>query len=276
MVNYHGKLVAGVNSKVQMYKWVTPDQASSSSSSTAVPAAPKLVPECSWNCGVVVLQLKTRGEYLVVADLMRSLALLTYRPATATLEEVAHDYGAHWMTACDMLSEDLLIGAETKNNLFLLTRDHEAIAEEDRARLDHCAHFHTGEMINQIRPGSLVMSLPDTDNPHRLMPSHILASASGWLGVLASLTKPQFQWLAKLEEALEKLVPGVGGFSHREWRAFVTNDGKVEERSFGFIDGDLIETVLDLPPAKLEQLSKIMDTPADEIVRRIEEAARVH
>ncbi len=48
------------------------------------------------------------------------------------------------------------------------------------------------------------------------------------------------------QSALRQVVQGVGGLSHEAWRAFA-NDRRTAD-AHGFIDGDLIETFLDLGP----------------------------
>lgn len=58
--------------------------------------------------------------------------------------------------------------------------------------------------------------------------------------------------LLKLQDALRKVVRGVGGLDHADFRAF-RNERKVSE-SRGFIDGDLVEAFLDLSPAHAEKV----------------------
>jgi len=57
---------------------------------------------------------------------------------------------------------------------------------------------------------------------------------------------------AQVQTALSRVVKGVGGLSHASWRSFV-NDRKTAD-AHGFIDGDLIEAFLDLPPRKKEEV----------------------
>ena len=42
------------------------------------------------------------------------------------------------------------------------------------------------------------------------------------------------------------VVPGVGGLDHKFWRSFATD--RRTSPAVGFIDGDLVETFLDLSP----------------------------
>ena len=52
-----------------------------------------------------------------------------------------------------------------------------------------------------------------------------------------------------MQEALRKVVKGVGGLSHSEWRSFENErrigTGRPEEQRL-FVDGDLIEQFLEL------------------------------
>jgi DNA damage-binding protein 1 len=93
----------------------------------------------------------------IVGDLMRSISLVQYYPQHETLEEVARDFNANWTTAVEMLTDDVFLGGENWNNLFVLRRNTKAQSEEIRCRLDTVGEFHLGEMCNKFMSGSLVM-----------------------------------------------------------------------------------------------------------------------
>jgi DNA damage-binding protein 1 len=262
LATINGKLVAGINSKVQLYGWQSTAQK-------------KLTPEASCHGSILVLQIKVMKDFILVADLMRSISLLTYNKETNTIEELARDYDSNWMTALDAFSDEVFIGAESSYNLFTLVRNAKAVTDEERARLQSVGHMHIGAFINKFRSGSLVMNLPDEkEGVGRIVPTTLFASRDGMIGVLAPLTKEQYTFLSKLEEALEKAIPGVGELSHQEWRSF--NSDKKEEPKKGFIDGDFIETFLDLAPAKAQEVAKAVGIPVAELSRRVEELSRIH
>ena len=91
---------------------------------------------------------------------------------------------------------------------------------------------------------------------------------------------------------MTKVVQGVGGLSHSEWRSF-HNERKTQECR-GFIDGDLVEMFLDLPRSKMEEVVKLMTDSAgtfgsvrgggedmsritvEDILREVEEVQRIH
>jgi len=54
-----------------------------------------------------------------------------------------------------------------------------------------------------------------------------------------------YEFLLELQERLTRVIKPIGKIDHSYWRSF-HNDRK-QEPSEGFIDGDLIESFLDLP-----------------------------
>ena len=60
---FNGKLLAGINSKIQLFRWVD-DNGSS---------ARELVGECGHHGHILALYLESRGDFIVVGDLMKSV-----------------------------------------------------------------------------------------------------------------------------------------------------------------------------------------------------------
>jgi|EP01043_Picozoa_sp_COSAG02_P009326 DNA damage-binding protein 1 len=91
---------------------------------------------------------------------------------------------------------------------------------------------------------------------------------------------------------MTKIVQGVGGLSHTEWRSF-HNERKTQECR-GFIDGDLVEMFLDLPRPKMEEVVKLITDSTgsfgsvrgggedmsgitvEDLLREVEEVQRIH
>ena len=80
----------------------------------------------------------------------------------------------------------------------------------------------------------------------------LMGSVSGYIGLLLQLTAPLYQLLMSLQLALAEYVPSVGKIDHGTWRSF-ESDGR-SDVSCGFVDGDLIETYLDLPKSVQQEL----------------------
>jgi DNA damage-binding protein 1 len=167
---------------------------------------------------------EAKGEMLaVVGDLMRSISLVQYYPEHETLEEVARDFNANWTTSVAMLSDDIYLGGENWNNLFVLKRNTKAQSEEVRCRLDTVGEFHLGEMCNKFMSGSLVM--PSTSS------SNESSSSGGTARRKSLLSSPKKGGSSKLPPS-----PGLAPTATRSRRPLVAIGSHT---LFGTVDGTL-------------------------------------
>lgn len=108
MVEFNGKLLASINSTVRLFEWT---------------AEKELRLECSHFNNIIALYLKTKGDFVLVGDLMRSVTLLQYKTMEGSFEEIARDYNPNWMIAIEILDDDTFLGAENCFNLFVCQKD---------------------------------------------------------------------------------------------------------------------------------------------------------
>lgn len=85
----------------------------------------------------------------------------------------------------------------------VVRKNPDAATDEERARLEVVGRFHTGEFVNRIRPGSLVMRLPDSELG--AVPTFLFGGVNGSVGLVASLPRDWFEMLAALQEGLRKV-----------------------------------------------------------------------
>lgn len=109
----------------------------------------------------LVLFLDTVGELLVVGDMMKSVNVLSLDSATDSLVEEARDPASNWITEVKAITKDAYVCAEGGFNLFGLQRNIGALSHEDKARLDIAGHFHVGDLVTTMVPGSLVRGMDD-------------------------------------------------------------------------------------------------------------------
>jgi len=262
LCSFHGKLLAGVNSKVLLYKWKEDSK--------------ELSGECDHTGHILALYLATRGDFIIVGDLMKSISLLAYTPVDGLMKELARDFRPNWMTAVGFLDDDNYIGAENSFNIFSLQRNSEAVSPEERVKLEVTGEFHVGEFINRFRQGSLVMKMP-TEGPQQgpiITNTTLFGTASGSIGVLASIDKESYQILENIQNSLNNVIKGVGGFSYEEWRAFYNERTPYPVPAHGFLDGDLIESFMDLTPKQMEQVASETNLTVEEIQKLIETLSR--
>ena len=79
---------------------------------------------------------QSRGDFILVGDLMKSVSLLQCTAASGELKELSRDFNANWMTAVSFLDDDTFLGAENWYNLFTTRKNAEAATDEDRQRLE--------------------------------------------------------------------------------------------------------------------------------------------
>lgn len=68
MNSFNGKLLAAINQKIQLYKWTLRDDGTR-----------ELQSECGHHGHILALYVQTRGDFIVVGDLMKSISLLIYK-----------------------------------------------------------------------------------------------------------------------------------------------------------------------------------------------------
>eukprot|EP00798_Chlamydomonas_sp_ICE-L_P003904 gene3904-13974_t len=209
-----------------------------------------------------------RGDFVVVGDLMRSVSLLMYKQEEGTLELRARSthvemfagrYQALPTTVCvqrQILPCDAVTDegsakqaevAENSNNMYVVRKNSDAATDGERNKLEAAA-----------------------------LKTLLFVTIEGVIGVIASLPKPLFEILAKLQDAMRKVVRGVGGFDHTSWRSFC-NERKASE-SKGFVDGDLLEQFLDLGAERMQQVATLVGggVSVEELTKHVEDIARLH
>ncbi|TNM90826.1 hypothetical protein fugu_003115 [Takifugu bimaculatus] len=276
MVEFNGKLLASINSTVRLYEWT---------------AEKELRTECSHYNNIMALYLKTKGDFILVGDLMRSVLLLAYKPMEGNFEEIARDFNPNWMSAVEILDDDNFLGAENAFNLFVCQKDSAATTDEDRQHLQEVGVFHLGEFVNVFCHGSLVLqNLGETSTPTQ--GSVLFGTVTGMIGLVTSLSEGWHSLLLDLQNRLNKVIKSVGKIEHSlypyvqccTWRSFHTE--RKTEQAKGFIDGDLIESFLDLGRAKMQEVVSTLqiddgsgmkrEATVDEVIKIVEELTRIH
>ncbi|XP_050068319.1 DNA damage-binding protein 1 [Anopheles maculipalpis] len=267
LVEFNGRVLACINSTVRLYEW-TDDK--------------DLRLECSHFNNILALYCKTKGDFILVGDLMRSITLLQYKQMEGSFEEIARDYQPNWMTAVEILDDDAFLGADNSHNLFVCLKDSAATTDEERQQMPEVAQFHLGDLVNVFRHGSLVMQ----NISERTTPTNgcvLFGTVSGAIGLVTQIQSDFYEFLRKLQENLTNTIKSVGKIDHSYWRSFHT-DSKME-RCEGFIDGDLVESFLDLSREKMQEASMLLEidvdgskreATVDDIIKLVEDLTRIH
>ncbi|CAH2326209.1 DNA damage-binding 1 [Pelobates cultripes] len=268
MVEFNGKLLASINSTVRLYEWT---------------AEKELRTECNHYNNIMALYLKTKGDFILVGDLMRSVLLLAYKPMEGNFEEIARDFNPNWMSAVEILDDDNFLGAENAFNLFVCQKDSAATTDEERQHLQEVGLFHLGEFVNVFCHGSLVMqNIGETSPPTQ--GSVLFGTVNGMIGLVTSVSESWYNLLLDVQNRLNKVIKSVGKIEHSFWRSFHTE--RKTESATGFIDGDLIESFLDISRPKMQEVVANLqiddgsgmkrETTVDDLIKIVEELTRIH
>ncbi|KAF4521020.1 hypothetical protein B566_EDAN002515 [Ephemera danica] len=269
LVEFNGKLLAAINSTVRLFEWTSEKE---------------LRLECSHFNNIIALHLKTKGDFILVGDLMRSMTLLQYKTMEGSFEEIARDYNPNWMTAVEILDDDTFLGAENSFNLFVCQKDSAATSDEDRQQMQEVGQFHLGDMINVFRHGSLIMQhVFETSVPTQ--GCVLFGTVNGAIGLVTQIPGDFYDFLRQLEDRLTKVIKSVGKIDHGFWRSFNT-EIKMEPCE-GFIDGDLVESFLDLSRDTMQKVCMGLqqkdsgsgmkqDISVDDLVKMVEDLTRIH
>ena len=276
-------VLVGCNNELQLFDWHQDDQS--------------LDHVCSHSGHIAALYVRTQGDFVLVGDIMRSMSLIRYDNEDRTLQPCARDLNANWMTAVEMLDENTFLGAENDCNLFTVYRNLDATSEEERARLELGGECHVGEFINSFVRGTLVMQQADSDSASAVIAGQpvLFGSVSGAIGSIMPLTLETFDFLQRVQRAMTKVVSSIGNMNHTEWRSFYSIRRIAAARNF--LDGDLIESFLDLPQEDRDKVvelikndaasepgamasgspaEKLRSLQASEVFNRVEEISRLH
>lgn len=125
-----------------------------------------------------------------------------------------------------------------------------ATTDEERQQMPEVAQYHLGDMVNVFRHGSLVMQ----NVGERSTPTQgcvLYGTVSGAIGLVTQIPADFYDFLRNLEDRLTHTIKTVGKIEHSYWRSYHT-DMKTEPCE-GFVDGDLVESFLDLCRDKMKE-----------------------
>ncbi|KAG5189499.1 hypothetical protein JKP88DRAFT_353064 [Tribonema minus] len=197
---FQGALLAGVNSAVQLYKW-----------RELGPGLVELALDTVYAGFILAMYMKTRGNLILVGDLLRSMSLLQHNADERKITEVARDYSANWMTAVEILDDETFLGAENDSNLFTVKRNTDATTEEVRARLDLQGEYHLGDFVNVFATGSLVMQPVDADRKRKEFgvagETRLYGALSGAVGCIIPITKQDKVLRFMVDEMASESIP---------------------------------------------------------------------
>ncbi|KAI6225193.1 DNA damage-binding protein 1 [Aphelenchoides fujianensis] len=262
----HNKLVAAINSSVRLFA-LRPDN--------------ELRLEASFNF-TTALHMKTKGDIVLVGDLIRSVTMLAFKHTEVQFEEVARDYMAEWTTTCEIIDSDSVIADENAYNLYTCHKSAKPDNDDDRIRFHQTGYWYLGKNVNVFRLGNLHSTNVNMTTPYSN--PVLYGTSNGGLGVVVQLSEGLFKYLEQLQQRIAKNTNSCMRVSYDDYRNFFTDRQTVKH--VGFVDGDFIEGLADMPREKVAKIIAGMEHPPDsaqkgpvtpeEVLRLVEDLSWLH
>ncbi len=107
MKNYNGKLLVSVANALKLYEFKDG----------------QLNLLASHSDNVFILHLKCKNDFILIGDMMKSCAVLTYRPDTNVFESVAKDYTPIWLSSMEIVDDDNFLMSDSFLNIISIKKD---------------------------------------------------------------------------------------------------------------------------------------------------------
>ncbi|CAG0908094.1 unnamed protein product [Cyprideis torosa] len=264
VVPFHGKVLCATGDKVCLYDWT----------------GKKMKLECSHQVKMHPFSLKTNGDFILVSGFKGSITGLLYHSVESHLEEIEivpprHSIG---LNAVEMLDDDLFLCADDSYNLTVRQKDS---SSPKSLSIAEAGLFHLEDNVNVFCEGE-PFKQGATSVP--IKGCVLFGTRNGAIGLCCQIPKEFSKCLLELQDKMSEtfLLAGgtVGQTRQSFYRWWMTASGR--DKNKGFIDGDLIESYLELDLEKQEEIAKSISLPggtqatADELCKLVEDLAKLH
>ena len=77
----------------------------------------------TYSDNIFIIHLKCKNDFILIGDLTKSCAILTYRTDTNVFELVARDYSPIWLSSIEMIDDDNFLICDCFQNIITLKKD---------------------------------------------------------------------------------------------------------------------------------------------------------
>jgi DNA damage-binding protein 1 len=209
--------------------------------------------------------LDVKDGIIAVADVMKSISLLKFKPSKRTaqgsLVEIGRHYEGVWATAVAILDSNTFLEADAEGNVLMLSLNQGGITSQEKERLVPTADFRLGEMVNRIRRFDVPASAEAIVTPRAF-----LATVNGSIYLFATIKPEKIDLLFALQNILASTLTVHGALkldatasynksaeelekerlaAFNSFRAFRSQNRQLDD-PYRSVDGELIERFLDL------------------------------
>lgn len=261
----HGYLVSAIGQKI--FLWVLKDN--------------DLTGMAFIDTQLYIHQMYSIKNFILAADLMKSISLLRYQEESKTLSLVSRDAKPLEVYSVDFMVDNNQLGflvSDRDQNLFVYMYLPEAKESFGGMRLLRRADFNAGANVNAFwrMPcrGALDSASKKSltwDNKHITW----FATLDGGMGLLLPMQEKTYRRLLMLQNALTTMLPHHAGLNPKAFRMMHSDRRSLQNAVRNILDGELLAKYLYLSTMERSELAKKIGTTQDIILDDLLEIDRV-
>ncbi|XP_053718091.1 cleavage and polyadenylation specificity factor subunit 1 [Synchiropus splendidus] len=226
-------------------------------------------------------QLFSIKNFILAADLMKSISLLRYQEQSKTLALISRDAKPLQVYSVEFMVDNSQLGflvSDSNKNLFIYMYLPEAKESFGGMRLLRRADFNVGANINTFWRMPCRRALDGSSkkssawiNKH----STWFATLDGGIGLLLPMQEKIYRRLLMLQNALTTMIPHHAGLSPKAFRMMQSDRRGLQNQIRNVLDGELLNKYLYLSTMERTELAKKIGTTQDIILDDLQEIDRV-
>ncbi|XP_047641345.1 cleavage and polyadenylation specificity factor subunit 1 [Phacochoerus africanus] len=226
-------------------------------------------------------QMISVKNFILAADVMKSISLLRYQEESKTLSLVSRDAKPLEVYSVDFMVDNAQLGflvSDRDRNLMVYMYLPEAKESFGGMRLLRRADFHVGAHVNTFWRTPCRGA---TDGPSKKSVvwenKHItwFATLDGGIGLLLPMQEKTYRRLLMLQNALTTMLPHHAGLNPRAFRMLHVDRRVLQNAVRNVLDGELLNRYLYLSTMERGELAKKIGTTPDIILDDLLETDRV-
>ncbi|TKS88975.1 Cleavage and polyadenylation specificity factor subunit 1 [Collichthys lucidus] len=226
-------------------------------------------------------QMFSIKNFILAADLMKSISLLRYQEESKTLSLVSRDAKPLEVYSIEFMVDNNQLGflvSDRDKNLYVYMYLPEAKESFGGMRLLRRADFNAGANINTFWRMPCRGAL-DTGSKKALTwdNKHItwFATLDGGMGLLLPMQEKTYRRLLMLQNALNTMLPHHAGLNPKAFRMLHSDRRSLQNAVRNILDGELLNKYLYLSTMERSELAKKIGTTQDIILDDLLEIDRV-
>lgn len=225
-------------------------------------------------------QMISVKNFILAADVMKSISLLRYQEESKTLSLVSRDAKPLEVYSVDFMVDSTQLGflvSDRDRNLLVYMYLPEAKESFGGMRLLRRADFHVGAHINTFWRTPCRGNCDGARKANAWEQKHItwFATLDGGLGLLLPMQEKTYRRLLMLQNALSTMLPHHAGLNPRAFRLLHAERRLLQNAVRNVLDGELLQRFLYLSTMERAELAKKIGTTPDIILEDLLEIDRV-